>query len=333
MLPPRLSICIPTYNYGEFIGATLTSVADQFTDGLEVVVVDGGSTDCTPEVVRSFEERLPGMRYIRLTARGGIDRDMAHTVAVATGEYCWLLSSDDVLRPGAIGAALKAFEAGGDILLCNRTECDIHLQPRRNRYWLRKSIGSRSCVFRDGNDFKAYFRDARSLGAIFSYMSSIIFRRELWHKVAYDGSLDDTNYAHVYRLFAMLRQGARLLYMRDPLVLCRGDNDSFAAGGLAKRIALDLNGYKRISDQLFVEEDVRKSFLEVMQREHPWHRIARLRSEAGGIEQWSAFKERLSQCGYGRTSLFVASLLGSSKMLINGLHLVGRAVRKVRAIW
>src|SRR3990172_10682313 len=115
MLPPRLSICIPTYNYGEFIGATLTSVADQFTDGLEVVVVDGGSTDCTPEVVRSFEERLPGMRYIRLTTRGGIDRDMAHTVAVATGEYCWLLSSDDVLRPGAIGAGVKGFYGrGGD---------------------------------------------------------------------------------------------------------------------------------------------------------------------------------------------------------------------------
>ena len=333
MMSPRLSICIPTYNFGEFIGATLTSIADQFTDGLEVVVIDGGSTDRTPEVVRSFEERLPGMRYIRLTARGGIDRDMAHAVAVATGDYCWLMSSDDVLYPGAVSAALTAFEAGGDILLCNRTECDIHLQPRRNRYWLRKSIGSRSYVFRDGNDFKAYFRDARSLGAIFSYMSSIIFRRELWHKVAYDGSLDDTNYAHVYRLFTMLRQGARLVYMHDPLVLCRGDNDSFAVGGLAKRIAIDLYGYKRISDRLFTEEDVKKRFLEVMQREHPWHRIAKLRSEAGDIKQWLIFKERLGHFGYGWTSLFVASLLGSSKKLINGLYLAARAVRKVRAIW
>lgn len=333
MTPPRLSICIPTYNFGEFIGATLASIADQHTDGLEVVVVDGGSTDCTPEVVRSFEERLPGMRYIRLAARGGIDRDMAHAVAVATGNYCWLMSSDDVLCPGAVGAALTAFGAGGDILLCNRTECDIHLQPWRTRYWLRKSIGSRSYIFRDGNDFQAYFRDARSLGALFSYMSSIIFRRELWHEVAYDGSLDDTNYAHVYRLFTMLRQGARLVYMRDPLVLCRGDNDSFAVGGLAKRIAIDLNGYKRISDQLFVEEDVKKSFLEVMRRERPWYKIARLRYEAGGIEQWLAYKDRLGQFGYGKTSLFVASLLGSSKKLINGLYLAGRAVRKVRAIW
>ena len=51
----RLSICIPTYNFGEFIGATLQSIIKQATDEVEIVVVDGASTDNTAEVVRAFQ--------------------------------------------------------------------------------------------------------------------------------------------------------------------------------------------------------------------------------------------------------------------------------------
>lgn len=41
---PRLSICIPTYNFGEFIGETLDSIVCQATDETEIVIVDGAST-------------------------------------------------------------------------------------------------------------------------------------------------------------------------------------------------------------------------------------------------------------------------------------------------
>src|SRR5580658_6364649 len=79
----RLSICIPTYNFGAFIGETLESIAAQLQDGVEVVVLDGGSTDETAEVVGAFAQRHPQIRYHRQPERGGIDRDMARTVALA----------------------------------------------------------------------------------------------------------------------------------------------------------------------------------------------------------------------------------------------------------
>jgi abequosyltransferase len=55
----RLSICIPTYNFGEFIGETLKSVTDQARNGVEIIVVDGASTDNTAEIVRDFQRRFP----------------------------------------------------------------------------------------------------------------------------------------------------------------------------------------------------------------------------------------------------------------------------------
>ena len=67
----RLSICIPTYNFGAFIGDTLASIVPQLVDGTEVVVLDGGSTDDTAEVVESFQRRCPAVRYHRQRERGG----------------------------------------------------------------------------------------------------------------------------------------------------------------------------------------------------------------------------------------------------------------------
>src|SRR2546425_400508 len=61
----RLSICIPTYNFGAFIGDTLESVLPQVVEGIEVVILDGGSSDNTTEIVESFQPRFPSLRYHR----------------------------------------------------------------------------------------------------------------------------------------------------------------------------------------------------------------------------------------------------------------------------
>jgi len=50
---PRLSICIPTYNFGRFIGETLDSILPQATEDVEVTVVDGASTDNTADIVEN----------------------------------------------------------------------------------------------------------------------------------------------------------------------------------------------------------------------------------------------------------------------------------------
>lgn len=115
----RLSICIATLNRGVFIGETLESIIRQATDEVEIVVVDGASTDNTEEVVRGFQQRWPRLNYLRLPEKGGVDRDYDRAVSLAQGEYCWLMSDDDVLRPAAMSAVLDAAEGGFSLVVVN----------------------------------------------------------------------------------------------------------------------------------------------------------------------------------------------------------------------
>src|SRR5262245_32717217 len=97
----RLSICIATMNRAEELARMLESIERQATDAVEISIVDGASRDDTPRVVAALQERFPRVRYLRLEEKGGVDRDYDRSVAQATGEYCWLLSDDDILKPGA----------------------------------------------------------------------------------------------------------------------------------------------------------------------------------------------------------------------------------------
>ena len=93
----KLSVPIPVYNFAEFLPETLGSILRQDrVNEVEVIVVDGASTDNTPEIMRDFCARHPNLTYHRLPEKGGIDRDMAKAVELANGEYCWLFSGDDL---------------------------------------------------------------------------------------------------------------------------------------------------------------------------------------------------------------------------------------------
>src|SRR2546428_11554320 len=97
----HLSICMPTYSFGRFIGDALESILRQAADDVEIVVLDGASTDNTSEVVRSFQARFPKPHYHRRDRRGGIRPDPAPAGARAHGQTRWLLSSAHHLRGGA----------------------------------------------------------------------------------------------------------------------------------------------------------------------------------------------------------------------------------------
>src|SRR5882762_10484814 len=95
----RLSVCIPTYNYGAFIGRAIDSVLAAAPSGIEILVLDGGSSDDTKQVVANLAKGCPFIKYVFQPQRGGIDRDLAQSVELANGEFCWLLSADDALAP------------------------------------------------------------------------------------------------------------------------------------------------------------------------------------------------------------------------------------------
>ena len=106
MTKPLLSICIATYNRATYIGETLASIIPQLTDEVEIVIVDGASTDNTNSVVKSYTEVCKQIHYTQLPLKGGVDQDFCKAVELAKGEYCWLMSDDDLLKEGALETVL-----------------------------------------------------------------------------------------------------------------------------------------------------------------------------------------------------------------------------------
>ena len=108
---PKVSVIIPTYNRGYILEKSVDSVLAQTCTGYELIVVDDGSTDHTPQMVRSIlQSGKPGtdrIRYIR-QAQQGKSAALNHGVRIARGELIAFLDSDDLWLPNKLEWQLRA---------------------------------------------------------------------------------------------------------------------------------------------------------------------------------------------------------------------------------
>jgi glycosyltransferase involved in cell wall biosynthesis len=95
--PPKISVLIPTYNYGRFLAEAIESVLAQDFQDFELLIVDDGSTDHTAEVVRPFCSRDPRVHFAVNSANLGMVNNWNHCLNQARGEYIKFLFGDDKL--------------------------------------------------------------------------------------------------------------------------------------------------------------------------------------------------------------------------------------------
>ena len=271
-----LSICIPTYNRAEYIIETLESVVSQLGENsnVEITVSDNASKDNTKEIVESFQKRYKHIKYFRWDKNQGADRNYLKAVELASGEYCLILGSDDVLKKNAIIEFINNIKKyNSDIYLYGRDECDINLNLIRQRQFFNEDLHINLGLPNDIT-VNEYFKKSTSLACVFSYISSIVFRRAKWHVENDLHKFLGTGYVHVYILMSILLKDGSLLYVHKSFLLCRLGNDSFMNNGYAARIDLDLDGYKKISDHL-IDDSAKHNFLSILNREHDFLRIAK----------------------------------------------------------
>lgn len=211
-----LSLCVSTFNRGAFISKTLDSIVDQLADGIELVIVDGASADDTEAVISRYASCHPRIRYHREPTNSGIDGDYDKAVGYASGDYCWLVTDDDLLAPEAVKRVVEALEDGAvDVLVIDTEVRDASLETVLNSGRL-PVTGERRYGPQDGD---AFLRDA---GVGLSFIGCTIIRRSLWlarERSSYMGSL----FVHVGVIF----QSPRIKLAKviaDPLVIIRLGN-------------------------------------------------------------------------------------------------------------
>ena len=109
----RVSVIVPNFNGAAFLGRTLASLEAQTWREFEVIVVDGGSTDGSLEIIREWADRLP-MRWLSEGDSGQAEA-INKGFRMASGEVLGWINSDDLLTPRSMEWAAERFAADPEL--------------------------------------------------------------------------------------------------------------------------------------------------------------------------------------------------------------------------
>lgn len=104
----KISFIIPSFNQGQFLAETLESLINQDYKNIEIIVMDGGSTDNSVEIIKKYEKHIT---YWQSQKDNGQSDAINSGFRKATGDFVTWLNSDDVILSGAISKVVKCMEA------------------------------------------------------------------------------------------------------------------------------------------------------------------------------------------------------------------------------
>jgi glycosyltransferase involved in cell wall biosynthesis len=189
---PLVSIVTPSYNQGPYLEQTVRSVLDQDYPNIEYIIIDGGSSDNSIEVIKKYTDRLA--YWVSERDRGQTDA-INKGFARAKGEYLAWLNSDDVYYPGAISAAVAYLQAHPDI---GMVYGDLDFIDEHDKF-----IGRFNAAQTDLPRLKR--------GFVHIPQPAAFFRGDLWRRV---GPLDPTFFfAMDYDLWVRLARVSTLKYL------------------------------------------------------------------------------------------------------------------------
>ncbi len=111
----RLSIVVPSYNQGGFIGRTLESILSQGDPDCEVILMDGGSTDDTMQIVERYRSKIS---IIISEKDGGQSDALQRGYSLSSGDYIGWQNSDDIYFPGSFASFRSCYAADAEMGKC-----------------------------------------------------------------------------------------------------------------------------------------------------------------------------------------------------------------------
>lgn len=208
---PWLSVVIPTYQGADYLDQALRSIAAQDdADGIEVWVVDDGSTDQTREIIQSWLHRL-SIEALYLEHRGNWVRSTNRALTKVRGTWVSLLHQDDLWAPNRVSVLREQAAAHEDVnfILHSATFIDHTAHP----------IGHWRCPLPRGAELRPAEVLPRLAVQNFVPIVSPLVRRTLIQQV---GPMDETLwYFADWDFWLRIASQARMLYLPQPLASFR----------------------------------------------------------------------------------------------------------------
>lgn len=111
---PKIHIVTPSYNQGEFLEDTILSVLGQNYPNLEYLIIDGGSTDNSVEIIKKYEDKLA---YWVSEKDNGQSEAINKGFKIATGEILGWINSDDMYMPNILNTVSKLMNPENEKLI------------------------------------------------------------------------------------------------------------------------------------------------------------------------------------------------------------------------
>lgn len=204
---PTISIVTPSFNQGQFLEKTIRSVLDQGYPSLEYLVLDGGSTDGSAEIVQRYASRFA---YSRSKRDGGQYFAIDEGFRRSTGEIMAWLNSDDMYSPWALAVVGEIFAQIPEIEWLTTTTPLFWDQAGRAVH------GASRPVLTKGRFMRMKYARNPTANGYFIQQESTFWRRSLWERA---GSRIDTSLrlAADFELWARFFELTRLYGAMTPL--------------------------------------------------------------------------------------------------------------------
>ncbi len=141
---PKISVILPSFNYEDLLPQAIDSVLTQTYSDWELVVVDDGSTDHAPEIIRTYVEKYPS-RIKLFFHEGRVNKGLVETyklgLSLCTGEYVAFIEADDIWRAENLEKKLEVFEKYSNVVVVHSAlemfgeERLVEAQKREYHWW------------------------------------------------------------------------------------------------------------------------------------------------------------------------------------------------------
>lgn len=230
----KLSICIPTHHgravpLREAIDGILAQIAQGLPGEVEICVSDNASGDGTADMLQDYAAIHPGrFVYHRNETNLKFLKNLLQVFSLASGDYCWLLSSDDQIAEGGITAVMETLAAHPGV--AGMTVCaslyDKTMQQEIGPYppTLFPEQWDQMHVYTTADD--AF----RNCGAFQGYISALIVDRALWQEVATEVGEERLrgfrHFPHTFLIGSVIKKRPLWIWHPKPLVKSRTHNDA-----------------------------------------------------------------------------------------------------------